>query len=564
MSLRIDVGLVSGRTVSLEVQADASVASLSQCAQAALGVGKGRLLNSNGQVLDRLATLQEAGLENGAVLTLHVQQVQLAASKKGDAGLQAAFAAILGDGSVVTWGAVGYGSDSSSVQDQLKDVRHIQASARAFAALLGDGSVVTWGEVTCGGHSTAVQEELKDVRQIQSSDRAFAALFRNGCVVTWGYARRGGDSRAVKEQLRNVRQIQASVGAFAALRCDGSVVTWGDPDSGGDSRCVQDQLKDVLHIQANSRAFAAILADGSVVTWGDAYHGGDSAAVQDQLKDVQAVQSSTRGFAAILRNGSAAGAVVGLVAARPLRKGVQQIQATSDAFAAILSDGSVVTWGEENYGGDSSHVEAQLKNVQQLQATDFAFAALLEDGSVVTWGTSGCGGDSSSVQQHLHGVHQIQASHRAFAAIRNDGCVVTWGDAGWGGNSHAGEWTEEAKERFFGAKNEEAMKKWADGQRASYKDESSEKGKELKAKYPTEEDLEKSIKDMYQKKWDALLGKAAKCPRTFFDIEIGGEKAGRIIMMLRGDVVPKTAENFRALCTGEKGFGYKALTWVPQ
>ena len=104
MSLRIDVGLVSGRTVSLEVQADASVASLNQCAQTALGVGKGRLLNSNGQVLDRLATLQEAGLENGAVLTLHVQQVQLAASKKGDAGLQAAFAAILGDGSVVTLG----------------------------------------------------------------------------------------------------------------------------------------------------------------------------------------------------------------------------------------------------------------------------------------------------------------------------------------------------------------------------------------------------------------------------------------------------------------------------
>ena len=44
---------------------------------------------------------------------------------------------------------------------------------------------------------------------------------------------------------------------------------------------------------------------------------------------------------------------------------------------------------------------------------------------------------------------------------------------------------------------------------------------------------------------------------VFFDMTIGGAPAGRIEMTLREDVVPKTAENFRALCTGEKGFGYK-------
>ena len=44
-------------------------------------------------------------------------------------------------------------------------------------------------------------------------------------------------------------------------------------------------------------------------------------------------------------------------------------------------------------------------------------------------------------------------------------------------------------------------------------------------------------------------------PIVFFDITIGGRSAGRIEMELRSDRVPKTAENFRALCTGEKGTG---------
>ena len=83
------------------------------------------------------------------------------------------------------------------MQEQLVRVQRIQVNVWSFAAILEDGSVVTWGAPRAGGDSSQVREQLVRVQQIQAT-AAVAATLGDGSVVTWGDVDFGGDSRQVK------------------------------------------------------------------------------------------------------------------------------------------------------------------------------------------------------------------------------------------------------------------------------------------------------------------------------------------------------------------------------
>ncbi|WP_198133190.1 Ig-like domain-containing protein, partial [Aeromonas simiae] len=197
-----------------------------------------------------------------------------------------AFAALLQDGSVVSWGSNRrdhWHEDNGIVQPQLKGVQTIFSTRGAFAALLQDGSVATWGDPYYGGDSSSVQLQLNKVKTIFSNTYAFAALKQDGSVVTWGMGWSGGDSSAVQSQLTHVKQIFNTYSAFAALKQDGSVVTWGYNQQGGDSSSVQPQLNNVQTIFCNASNCAALKQDSSVVTWGGNTSGWNNS-VQPPLK----------------------------------------------------------------------------------------------------------------------------------------------------------------------------------------------------------------------------------------------------------------------------------------
>eukprot|EP01089_Gocevia_fonbrunei_P021400 TRINITY_DN8306_c1_g1_i1.p1 TRINITY_DN8306_c1_g1~~TRINITY_DN8306_c1_g1_i1.p1 ORF type:complete len:229 (-),score=68.45 TRINITY_DN8306_c1_g1_i1:4-615(-) len=79
----------------------------------------------------------------------------------------------------------------------------------------------------------------------------------------------------------------------------------------------------------------------------------------------------------------------------------------------------------------------------------------------------------------------------------------------------------------------------------------------MKRKQPESPATEKATKKSPVPEKKAKVAEKKGNPKVFFDVSIGGAAAGRVEIELFADVVPRTAENFRALCTGEKGNGKK-------
>lgn len=310
-------------------------------------------------------------------------------------GNRAAYAAIKGDGRLVTWGDKIWGG-TSPAGVSLENVDSIYSSFFGFAAIRTDGIGFIWGAT---GTPTV---PLEHVKSFAGGNYSFVALFDDGTAVSWGQVRSGAvdsslSSASVTSELVGVESVYAVHSSFIALKGDKTVFWWGPA-----AESLPVEVVDIERIVTTSVAFAGIKTDGSVVCWGHAAMGGDcSGTIAAELHDVIEVVGGQY------------------------------------AFAALRSDGTVVTWGDSRYGADSSLVQWELHHIETITASIHGFGALKQDGTVVSWGSANhlvgfedIKGDLTNVSL-LSGGYTKQSDKTSgpssTCALKINGKVLCWG-----------------------------------------------------------------------------------------------------------------------------------------
>lgn len=224
--------------------------------------------------------------------------------------------------------------------------------------------------------------------------------------------------------------IQSIVGnddAFAALTITGEVITLGNEVYGGDltdTVYVNSQLasylrSDVQSIYANGKAFTALRSDGTMVSWGNPKAGGGTTSIKELCPTLICPEG-------IFYN--------------PALVNIKSVYGNKMAFAARLNDYSLISWGNQFYGG---YHRIKFRQFANVYANAGAFVAVSHNGSLYAFGDPTTGGNltfdpaeavSMNVTKSLlSGIDHVAATSAAFAVVANDGVVYAWGHNYYGG-----------------------------------------------------------------------------------------------------------------------------------
>lgn len=245
--------------------------------------------------------------------------------------------ALKNDGSVVSWGMAGWGTNRGTQFTppvNLLDLRAITAGEMHNLALKKDGTVLVWGEKRYGALN--IPEGLSNVVAVAASGNNSLALNSNGTLSGWGASIR------IPPGLSNIVAISASPagrlgigrqGDALALKQDGTVIDIEWSDSGSRASAIGG-LSNIVAIAAGPVHNLALKKDGTIFAWG--FDGNGELNEPAGLSNVVAIAASGSSFPA---------------------RGYS---------LALKRDGTLVAWGK--IGFQPATVPAGLSNVVAIAA----------------------------------------------------------------------------------------------------------------------------------------------------------------------------------------------------
>lgn len=165
------------------------------------------------------------------------------------------------------------------------------------------------------------------------------------------------------------------------------------------------KLTNVKSINCNRKSTVFLYKDGTISAWATAEQGADYFTEFNSLTDIEAVKTLDGGYAAIYSDGSvvtAGGSHLEsyLAEARDILEASSKIFINEFATVALHQDGSADIWGVTS---QRNAIMVDLpSNVKEIIFDTFAYAAVMKDNTVVTWGLDYKGGDSSEVADNLN------------------------------------------------------------------------------------------------------------------------------------------------------------------
>ena len=385
-----------------------------------------------------------------------------------------AFAAVMSDGSLQSWGHTGFAAGAHPAGNNFELVVPNEA---AFAALTDSGEIHSFGAGSYGGgHTSGDSSEGAGWAKIYSTQQAFTARKNSGTTFSWGANVYGGsDSEGPTDS--GWTQIVATTKAFCAVNdgtgsthSDGDVHCWGSDNHAGSGEPTN--VGSGATLFASRRAVVALKSAGRLEAWGDEGAGGSGAPVSSNWQSVHASHdhiaaintdgalavwpqidatatrtappatlpgaahytvSTTDSMCSIARrNGVNAGIYcwgrTDHIENYPTDNGYTQIFSSEFSYVALKADGKLTAWGEEGKGGTGQPTDGGYVDVH---ASSEAFAALKDTGHVVAWGNPSDGGDSYPTDG---GYVKLFSTDRSFTALKSDGQVSAWGSSLSGAN----------------------------------------------------------------------------------------------------------------------------------